>query len=76
MWSVGAVLGIIFGLILVGLGGIMVSNYQTWGTQIVEKTVPRTFRVGDADIHRKFLGYSYLAGGLLFIIVAIAVLAT
>lgn len=71
----GATLGIVFGLVLVGLGAAMVSNHHSWGTQIVEKTVPKSLRVGDAESYRKVLGYSYLGAGLVFMVVSIIVLA-
>lgn len=69
------VLGIVFGAILLVLGAAMISNYRSWGTLIVEKTVPKVLRVGEVESHRKTLGYSYFGGGVLFIVVGIVYLA-
>ena len=68
-------LGILLGVVLLLLGVAMITNYRSLGTQIVEKTVPKFFRVGEVETHRKYLGYSYLGGGVLFVVIGIAVLA-
>jgi FAD synthase len=72
---VAAVFGIILGVVLVGLGAIMISNYQSWGTQIVEKTVPNFLRTADVDSNRKALGYSYFLGGIVFVVISIVAVA-
>jgi hypothetical protein len=58
----------------VGLGTTMVTNYQTWGTQIVERAIPKLFRIGDAENDRKVLGTAYLVGGVVFVVVSVVVL--
>jgi hypothetical protein len=71
----GAALAIFLGLVLVVLGGILITNYRDLGKQIVEKTIPNLFRVGKADDHGKTLGYCYFLGGVVFIVVGIVVAA-
>jgi FAD synthase len=53
----------------------MISNYQSWGTQIVEKTVPNFLRTADVDSNRKALGYSYFLGGIVFVVISIVAVA-
>ena len=65
-----------FGTVLVLLGVTLLSDYRNMGAQIVQKTIPNSLRTGDPEGYRKVLGFSYLLGGVVFVLVGIVVLAT
>jgi glycerol uptake facilitator-like aquaporin len=69
----GGIVAIVLGLVLAALGATMISNYRDLGIQIVEKTIPNLLRVGDAEHDRKTLGYCYLIGGIVFVVIGIVV---
>jgi hypothetical protein len=71
----GGALAIVLGTVLVLLGVTLLSDYRNVGAQIVQKTIPVSFRTGDPERYRKVLGFSYLLGGIAFAVVGIAVLA-
>ncbi|HEY1653334.1 MAG TPA: hypothetical protein VGG09_15725 [Acidimicrobiales bacterium] len=71
----GAVLVIVFGIVLVLLGATLLSNFRNVGVQIVEKTIPNSLRTGELERYRKVLGISYLLGGMAFAVVGTVILA-
>lgn len=71
----GGTLAIVFGIVLIGLGVTLLSDYRNVGAQIVEKTIPNSLRTGDPERYRRVLGFSYLLGGIVFAVVGTVVLA-
>ena len=59
------------GFVLSGLA--LLTNYRGWGTSNV-LNIPKLFRMGDVDTHRKILGVGYLGIGLVFLVVGLAAL--
>jgi glycerol uptake facilitator-like aquaporin len=73
---VGGALAIVFGIVLALLGGALLSDYRSLGTQILKKTMPNSSHTGDPERYRKALGTGYLIGGIILAGVGIVVLGT
>jgi hypothetical protein len=69
----GAIVGVVLGAVLVGLGATMVTNFRAWGTLIIEKAIPKLLRMGEAENDRKVLGAAYLVAGVVFVVVSLVV---
>ena len=57
-------------------GWRLLRNSEGWGLSYVERTVPRVFRMGTPDTHRKIVGVGWLLMGTLFAAIGIVFLAT
>jgi len=71
--SVAIALALVAGIGSVMSGLAMLTNYRGWGTSTV-LNIPKFFRMGDVDTHRKILGVGYLGVGLVFLVVGFAAL--
>jgi len=65
----GAAVAIVVGVGTVLLGVSMLADYRQFGSKSVENFAPRWTQVGSPDTHRKFLGYSAVAFGILLLVV-------
>jgi hypothetical protein len=71
---VGFTLFTLIGAAFAVIGFLMVRNRGDFGSRFVESRIPKIFRIGDVETHRKVLGWAYLVLGSLFAVIGIALL--
>jgi hypothetical protein len=64
------------GVVLIYLGVRTLRNTEGWGVSYVERSVPKMLRLGSVDTHRKILGSSYLATGMIFAAFGLGIVAS
>lgn len=69
----GALLAVVFGAFFVLAGIAVLADYGQFGTRTVN-SIPRVFRIGTVDTHRRVLGIGYVAVGSVMFVVGLAVL--
>jgi len=73
---IGAVLFSVISAGFVVQGFRLLRNREGWGIHFVEDTVPKVFRIGEPDTHRKILGAAWLVLGVAFVGIGMAIIAT
>jgi len=65
----GATVTIVVGVATVLLGALMLADYRKFGSVAVDNFAPKWTQLDSPDTHRKFLGYSAVAFGILLLVV-------
>jgi hypothetical protein len=73
MQAMGALVGVVAGAFFLLAGIATLADYGRFGSKTVNG-IPRIFRFGTVETHRRVLGIGYLAGGFLMFVVGSAAL--